>query len=133
MSRTLLIDRVHHCSSGGAPTGKSLSPCVFPDNQLTGMHIAKYRMHRKRYCAAMYGEANNTKIFCMSMLSRLLPGILRESSKNSMLTSKVMQIASKASKIMSYIEPHTRSTWYSTYPGCLSIIHSMNNPPKHFG
>ena len=33
---------------------------------------------------------------------------------------------------MSCLEPHTRSTWYSTYPGCLSIIHLMKNSPNPF-
>ena len=34
---------------------------------------------------------------------------------------------------MSCLEPSTCSTWYNTYPGCLSSIHLMNNYRKPFG
>ena len=33
---------------------------------------------------------------------------------------------------MSFLEPHTHSTWYSTYPGCLSIIHLMKKTLNPF-
>ena len=40
VSRTLPIDCVQHCSSGGAPKGKFLRSYVLPDHKLLGMHIA---------------------------------------------------------------------------------------------
>ena len=72
------MDRVYHCSYGEAPAVKSLRSCVFPANQRMGTNITKYKMHRKRDCAAIYGDTNKTKRFRMSMLSRLLPGLWPE-------------------------------------------------------
>ena len=90
VSKTLPVNFVHHFSYGVAPTVKSLRMCVFPDIQRMGMNILKYTMHRNLNCAAISGKANNTTRFCMSMLSRILPGILRDSSKNSLLTSRII-------------------------------------------
>ena len=78
VSRNLPINCVHHCSYGGASTGKSLSSCVFPANQHMGMYICKIdNAYKARFrCKKISHE------YVVVSLTRHSKGIIQELNVN---------------------------------------------------